>query len=105
MPIDLILLFGIKALVGMIIVGAVIALLTYPMIVNWFRDRTAIKMQDKKNIAFTLQEHLSNGNVKTVQGIFNTRSNSLLDSKGYCSKEIDPELASIHRGEELVLYT
>jgi len=96
---------GIKALLVTIAVGAVIAILSLHMVVDWFRNRTALKEQDKKNIAFTLQEHLHNGNVKTVQGIFNTQNNTLLDSKGYQSKEIDPELASIHKGEEMVIYS
>jgi len=105
MPFPVILIMGIKALLVTVAVGAVIAILAYSTIVNWFRERTALKEQDKQNIAFTLQEHLHNGNVKTVQGIFNTQNNTLLDSKGYQSKNIDEDLANIHNGEELVVYT
>ena len=105
MPFPVIVIMSLKALAAYIVVGAIIALLTYPMIVNWFRERTALKLQDRKNIAFTLQQRVNNGNFKTVQGIFNTQSNNLLDSKGYQSKEIDSELAGIHRGEEVVVYT
>jgi hypothetical protein len=104
MPIDIIIGLGIKALIGAIVVTAIVAILSFNMIVDWFRDRTTLKEQDKQHIAFTLQEHLSNGNVKTVQGIFNTRNKTLIDSKGYESRDVDPELAEIHRGEELVIY-
>ncbi len=104
MPFPIILVMGIKALATVIAVTAIVAILTFHMLVNWFRDRATLKEQNKQNIAFTLQEHLSNGNVKTVQGIFNARDNILLDSKGYQSREIDPKLAEIHRGEEVVIY-
>lgn len=104
MPIHLVLLFGIKALAATIAVGAVITVLTFAAILNWFREHAQLKEQDKQNVAFTLQQHLKNGNVKTVQGIFNTRNNTLLASKGYESGKIDPELAAVHRGEEVVLY-
>ncbi|MCK6512128.1 hypothetical protein L6R29_19515 [Myxococcota bacterium] len=73
-------------------------------IVDWFRSRNDIKVEDRDNIAFTLQEKLANGNYKTVQGIFNTRTNTLKDGRAIESKQVDEELHQLHKEEELVVY-
>ena len=73
-------------------------------IVEWFRNRNDIKNKDRDNIAFTLQQKLDSGNYKTVQGIFNQGSNTMLDSTVIEHEQMDRELASNHQGQELVIY-
>jgi hypothetical protein len=93
------------------IIGAATALgvvvlvcLNWDRIVDWFKGRRALKQSDKDNIAFTLQQKLSNGKHKTVEGIFNKGSNKLLDGTVYESETIDEQLAEYHRNDELVVY-
>jgi hypothetical protein len=82
----------------------VIPILKWDRIVNWFRAREELKNSDKDNIAFTLQEKLKNGKYKTVQGIFNTRTNELLDEEKIISEQIDDRLVEVHRNYDLVIY-
>src|SRR5260370_19184677 len=86
----------IKAVAALIAIALIVALLTYEEIVNWFVQHSELKESDKNNLAFTLQEKLENGHYKTVQGIFNPRSNEILDGPGIESNSIDVKLAAVH---------
>lgn len=79
-------------------------MLNFKRIVQWFVGRRALKESDKENIAFSVQEKLKNGEYKTVQGIFNTASEEVLDAEVYESKEIDKDLENIHSSDKLVIY-
>ncbi len=81
-----------------------IAYLTYNFIVNWFRNRSAIKEQDKDNIAFTIKEAMQSGNYKVIQGIFNTRTEEFVESQVIETKELDNDLNYLHSDTKLVLY-
>lgn len=95
---------GLKALVVALAITAVVAYFTMQKVIAWFRDRTSLKLQEKNNIAFSLQEKLREGGYKTIQGIFNTDREELLDYQAVKSNRIDEELAATHREEDLVLY-
>ena len=75
-------------------------------VIKWFRNRSAIKQADKDNIAFTLQNKLASGKYKTVQGIFNTRNEVLVEGRVIESEEIDEEIENIHfdDDDDLVIY-
>ena len=97
--------FILAALAG-VALGAfiVVVILKWKDIISWFRNRTKLKESDKQNIAFTLQERLKNGKYKTVQGIFNKRTNEILDGQKIKSEQVDAKIAKVHDGEELVIY-
>ena len=86
--------------------GAVIVLvvLNWERILNWFTGREKLKNADRDHVAFTIQEKLASGNVKTIQGIFNKRTNEIPDGIQYESETIDERLAEIHHNEPLVIY-
>lgn len=81
-----------------------IAYLSIKEVINWFRNKSVIKKADKDNIAFTLQSKLESGNYKTVQGIFNIRTNDIKDGRIIESEKIDSEVKDIHTNNELVIY-
>jgi hypothetical protein len=87
-----------------VLTAVVLLLLNWEKVIDWFKGRTRLKVSDKDNIAFTLQEKLKSGKFETVQGIFNKSTNKLLDGTKYISEEIDDQLAKAHRREKLVLY-
>jgi len=97
-------------LIGLILAAAVglsvvvLVCLNWDKIINWFRARQDLKQSDKDNIAFTLQEKLQDGKYRTIEGIFNKSDNELLDGINYESKEIDEQVAEVHRHDELVVY-
>ena len=94
--------------IGAVIIGMAVfhlVLLNWSRIKDWFSQRQALALSNKNNVAFTLQERLKNGNYSTVQGIFNQKTNTLLDGQKYESEEIGKKLAKRHRNESLVLYS
>ena len=78
--------------------------LTWNFIVNWFRNQTQLKNSDKDNIAFTIQEKMRNQQYKTVQGIFNKRTNEVVDAQELSSDKVDEQIKELHRDNELVIY-
>ena len=63
-----------------------------------------IKNANKDNIAFTIQEKMKNKQYKTVQGIFNKRTNEVVDAQEIRSDKVDAQMENNHRGNELVVY-
>ncbi|MEO0967417.1 MAG: hypothetical protein AAFX80_03520 [Cyanobacteria bacterium J06639_18] len=95
----------ILAITAFAVIGlATVAILNWNFIVNWFRERSTIKHSDKDNIAFTIQEKIKNQEFKTVQGIFNTRTNEVVDAQEINSKSVDEKIEKLHRDNELVIY-
>ncbi|MEM8721850.1 MAG: hypothetical protein AAGE84_21560 [Cyanobacteria bacterium P01_G01_bin.39] len=94
----------ITSLAGGIGAAIFIAYLVISKIVKWFRDRSKLKQQDQDNIAFTLQDKLKNGQYKTVQGVFNTRTNDLEDARIIKSDKIDSDLSRMHKNDQLVVF-
>jgi len=78
--------------------------LLFSMLRKWFTNRHQLKQADRDNLAFTLQNKLKSGKYSTVQGIFNTRTNEVVDGRKMESGEIDDTIDNYHRHEELVLY-
>jgi hypothetical protein len=78
--------------------------LSWLRILGWFRKKEPVKNSDPDNLALTLQEKLNNGKFSTVMGIFNARTGELVDGEVISSEQIDPQLAEVHRNNELVVY-
>ena len=78
--------------------------LVFGMLVKWFRNRRALVESDRDNIAFTLQNKLKSGKYNTVQGVFNTRTNEVIDGHKMMSNEVDNTIERLHADEELVIY-
>ena len=93
------------ALSAIALVVLVIAFLNFDILLDWFRGKTKLKQSDRDNIAFSLQERLSNGRYKTVQGIFNKRTNEVLDGQEIKSNDVESSLRQDHiEGDGLVIY-
>jgi len=90
-----------KFFIGFAIVA--LTLISFKIVKTWFRSRQKIKESDKNNIAFTLKEHMSNGEYAVCQGIFNTSSEELLEGVRMQGK-IDKDLEAIHAGRPMVIY-
>lgn len=80
----------------------VLAIIYYDDIIKWFQDRNDIKEADKDNIAFTIKQKLESGDYKVVQGIFNKRTNTVVDGHTMRAKQLDAELRKRHRGKMVV---
>lgn len=80
-------------------------ILYFSKIVNFLRSRSNLKNSDADNIAFSLQKNVSSGNYQTVYGIFNKRTNEILDAEKSESERIDSDVAAIHALKELAVYS
>jgi len=86
------------------LVVVVVAIVFWDDIVNWFQSRNDIKEQDKANIAFTIKERMKSGDYKVVQGIFNTKSEEIIEGRAMQTESLDEELEKVHERNELVIY-
>jgi|SanBayMetagenome_1026888.scaffolds.fasta_scaffold08471_2 hypothetical protein len=92
----------ITSIVANIAITVYIVYLTFQDVVNWFRNRQS--QINKRKVAFTLQQQISSGKHKTIQGIFDTGSNDLNEARIINSDSVDSRIADAHRYNELVLY-
>ncbi len=95
-------LHGIATLVRIVV--ETIIRLSLDIIINWFQNREKLKISDNDNIAFTIQEKVKNKEYKTVQGIFNKRTNEVVDAQEIRSNRLDRQIKELHRDNELVIY-
>lgn len=91
-----------KLLMGGVII---LAILTFEHIINWFRDRQGLMEEDKDNIAFTVQDALKSGQYTNVQGIFNSRTATIVASRAMKADKVDDKLAEIHKDNKVALYS
>lgn len=96
------LLIGLTIALG---TAAVVAILHYEDILKWFHERNKIKQRDKDNIAFTLKEKMKSGQYTVIQGIFNKRTEKLIDGQKVTAKELDSDLKKTMGRKKLAIYT
>jgi len=87
-------------------IGAVIVvvILKWDYIINWLRSRQQLKESDKANVAFTLKERIETGDYVVIEGIFNKRTNEILDAEKVQAKNLDEKLAKVHQNSDLAIY-
>ena len=83
---------------------ASVVVLTMKEVLDWFRARNRLLQSDRANVAKTIVESLNNGNYKVVQGVFNTRSSRMLESRTLEAAHLDSELARLHNGRREVIH-
>jgi hypothetical protein len=79
-----------------------IVYLVFGEIIDWFRSHRKV---NRDQLCFTLQERISSGDYKTVQGVLNKSTNKLDKVRQIESSRIDDELADYHRFDDLVVYS
>jgi len=81
-----------------------LAIITVDAVINWFRNKQAIVQSDQDNIAFTIKDNMENGRYVVYQGIFNRRTETLLEGQKLESEQIDEQLQSMHAQQPMVVY-
>lgn len=100
MALPLLVIFGASLVIGALIV---VALLEWQEIVNWFRNKSSLKQSDKDNIAVMIKTQLASGHVREIHGIFNTKTEEVLDGQQYEAKELDQDLQEVFGSEDVVV--
>jgi hypothetical protein len=79
--------------------------LVFSEIADWFQSNRKLAANDRREIGFTLQKQLANGDYNTVQGVFNKSTKSLGKVRAINSARIDDRLAGYHKNKKLVVYS
>jgi hypothetical protein len=79
-------------------------IIRFQKIIDWFRSKANLKLQDKNNVAFTLKGNMEQGNYVVYQGIFDPIKEELVDGQKILSEQIDSQVSQLHRDEKLVVY-
>lgn len=94
----------------MIAAGMAIAVVTYVVtrfhehIVSWFQERSEEINADETKIAFTLKEKMASGECAFVQGIFDKKTDKIVDAQRIKSQQVDDEIREIHSTKTLAIY-
>ncbi len=98
--------FVLAAIAVFVASAAVVALVVicWDDIVNWFHARRNLVEADKDKLGFTLQERLKAGKFRVVQGVFNRRTNTVVDGRVVEADDMDRKLKQVHSVEDLVIY-
>src|SRR5690349_8633550 len=97
----------IKAAVAAIPIAAAVTVLVLHLtqIIDWFKKlRTNNPQVDKSKLYFTLKDLWASGNYRTIQGVFDTRTQQLGKVRSITSANVDARLAGYHRNHQLVTY-
>jgi ribosome-associated protein YbcJ (S4-like RNA binding protein) len=100
-PITLIL--GILAVIAVAVVVELVILT-----VEWLTESfNSLKTGDVDEIGFTVKNALENGQVEVIQGVFNKRTEEVVNDKvvKINTDQLDPQLEMAHRDNAVVLYT
>jgi hypothetical protein len=82
----------------------VVAVVYWDDIVNWFQSRNNLKVADRDNIAFTIKDRMASGEYTVIQGIFNKRTEEILDGRKMRTKALDSQFDRAHKDQDLVIY-
>ena len=110
-PITLTIIWLIKSLVvGAAAAGAVaavvyIAYLTLPIVLAWFRQNSTLSTGNINLVGATIKKGLREGKYTVVQGVFDKRTKTMVESRTIETNQLDAELARRHRNQDVVLYT
>lgn len=75
-------------------------------IVGWFQKwLNKSENVDKDAIGFTIKEAMENGNYRTVQGIFNKKTNEVEDARRVQAEQLDEETRKQCFQEKVTLFT
>jgi hypothetical protein len=95
---------AVKALFVTGAILAVVSVLTWDRIQAWFKQREALYKSDTDNIAFSLVEKIEQGQFKVVYGLFNKRTQHLIEADAVAAESLDQTLLEYHDKEPLVIY-
>jgi hypothetical protein len=83
--------------------GIYIAYLTLGEVMEWFRSQRYM-LFNRGAVATTIVDLLNNGEYRTVQGVFNTSTQTWAVSRTIQSRQISPDLAYLHRNNRVVIH-
>lgn len=96
--------FTIIAAAKIITILVTLLFLTYRLLIDWFQQNEELVQADMDNIAFTVKDLYETNNFSLVQGVFNTRTNRVVDGRKIHAKDADGQVKELHRNKPLAIY-
>lgn len=91
-----------SAIITSAIISIVVATIDY--IYDWFDQYLRTRTMSAHEVGFTVETALKSGKVKIVQGIFDTRTNKVLDGRVIEAQRQDAKLSELHTESPVVIY-
>jgi hypothetical protein len=82
----------------------IVVTITFSYVVEWFLNKQTLVQSDTNNVAFTLKQKINDGELKTIQGIFNKTSEKVIEGRVIKSKNMDKDFLLRHENEDLIIY-
>jgi hypothetical protein len=73
-------------------------------VIAWFKERESLIKSNEDNIAFTLLSERKDKNIEIVIGIFNKKSDQIIEAEKVIARQLDERLSEAHQNHELVVY-
>ena len=80
------------------------AIQLYVHVVSWFRLKMKIGGMNPHAVALTIRERLHNGDYGISQALYDEGAGRILDAQSLRGQDLDPELAHLHRRQDMVIY-
>jgi len=81
-----------------------VAYLFWDDFVDWFRQFSTAVESNPNLMAISVAESMQSGNYKVVQGIYNKKTEKMVDARRIVSKDIDEQLKQTHSDSKVVVY-
>jgi hypothetical protein len=100
-----------KFLVGGAAVGTAAATVTWIVkkllslgdIRGWFRTKQTILEKDADNLVFLVKDEVEKGKIRVMQGILNTKTDTVVTSQGYETERLDESLKNEFGGQSTIV--
>lgn len=104
---------------AVVAVVVTVAAITLAGLMEWFEEREQVLEKNKNALAFTLGTMINNkqyvevpglfsgktGSNRIIQGIYDKKTNKILDMRAISGSRLEPALAQAHANERLAIYT
>ncbi len=109
-PLTLIIIGIIKAVIGGAAVAGTIGTVVYitrltlQRILSWFSANTKLSIYSSNLVAATIKNGIKNGRYIIIQGVFDKKAKTMLESRTIEADQLDEELSRRHRYQDTVIY-
>ena|SRR5260370_19685448 len=109
-PLTLIIIGIIKAAIGGAAVAGTVAAVVYvarltlPIILSWFSANNKLSVHNSNLVAATIKNGMKNGRYVIIQGVFDKKAKTMIESRTIETDQLDEELSRRHRYQNTVLY-
>jgi hypothetical protein len=81
-----------------------VAIITFSMLADWFRERAAQIKNDSTKLGITVADDIKNDNVSFIQGIFDTDTQKFIEVRRIVGKEAEQRVREAHKVHSVAVW-